>query len=84
MAEFEVILDQLGLDWTFFAQFGIFCVLFTLMGPLVFKPFLKLIEIRHKGTVVEREAAEKMLLQAEAKMKDYELAVASGRLDARK
>ncbi|MEK7692442.1 MAG: ATP synthase F0 subunit B [Bdellovibrionota bacterium] len=80
----DAIIAQLGLDWTFFVQFGIFVILFGVMGPVFFKPFLKLIEARHQRTVADREAADKMMAIAEAKMREYQTQITSGKLEARK
>lgn len=65
------VLEQLGLDNTFFIEFAIFFVLFLLLSNLYFKPFLKLFQARHKKTVEDRETAEKMVIEAQAKLNEY-------------
>src|SRR5262249_22730688 len=85
-AELEVsaILEQLGLDQTFFIQFGIFAVFFFIVGNIYFKPFLRLFEMRHKKTVEDREAAEKLMQQAEGKLEEYKRRLQDERAAARK
>ena len=78
------IAQQLGLDATFFYQFALIAVLFLVLGPLYFKPFQKLFERRHERTVADREASEKMLEQAEAKLADYQRLIQEERATARK
>lgn len=78
------ILQQLGLDQSFFVLFAIFAVLYVLLSQLYFKPFLKLFESRHKRTVQDREAAETMLAQAQKKLEEYKRVLAEERLAARK
>lgn len=77
------ILQQLGLDKTFFYLFFIFLVFFLILSNVYFKPFLKLFQMRHKHTVQDREAAEKMLAQADAKFADYQKRLHDERLEAR-
>ena len=78
------ILDQLGLNSTFFYQLGIFIVVFLIVGNGFFKPFLKLIQARHQATVKAREDAEKTLAQAQAKFEEYRSRIQSERNLARK
>ncbi len=80
----DAIFQQLGLDHTFFYQLAIFCVLFFLLSRLYFKPFLSLFETRHKRTVADREAAEKLMAQAQTKFDDYKRRLTEERLNARK
>jgi F-type H+-transporting ATPase subunit b len=78
------IIEQLGLDQTFFAQLAIIIVLFVVLGQVYFKPALKLFEARHKRTVADREAAEKLMAQAEAKLEEYKNRLAEERANARR
>ena len=78
------VLEQLGLDKTFFIQFVVFWVVFLLLGRMFFRPFLALFEARHKKTVEDREAAEKLLAQADAKFEEYKKRLGEARLDAKK
>lgn len=80
----STILAQLGLDQTFFIQLVIFAVVFFILGPLYFKPFMKLFEARHQKTVADREAAEKLMAQAESKFEEYKRLLAEERANARK
>ncbi len=64
-------LNQLGLDHTLFIQLGIYVAVFALLSQIFFKPFLRLIETRHKKTIQDRESAERILAQAEEKLTVY-------------
>lgn len=77
------ILGQLGLDRTFFYQFATFAVLFVFLGNIYFKSFLKLIESRHKRTIEDREAAEKLMAQAQSKFDEYKRRLAEERTSAK-
>ena len=65
------ILGQLGINQTFFIQFGIFFVLFLVIPNLFFKPFQKLIEERHQKTHADHDKAAQLVAQANAKMEEY-------------
>ena len=78
------IIEQLGLDSTFFYQLAIFFVLFAFLGRVYFAPFLKLFQERHQRTVADREAAEAMLAQANEKFAEYQEKLADARLRARR
>src|SRR5688572_24915765 len=78
------ILDQLGLDQTFFIQFVVFAILFLILSNLYFKPFMALFQARHKRTVEDREAAEKLMGQAQAKFEEYKRRLSEERASARK
>jgi F-type H+-transporting ATPase subunit b len=78
------IIDQLGLDHTFLYQLAIFAGLFFLLSKIYFKPFMNLFEIRHKRTIEDREAAEKLLAEADAKYEQYKLKLAEERAAAKK
>lgn len=80
----DAILQQLGIDQSFFAQFAIFAVLFFVVTNVFFRPFLQLFEYRDRRTVQDREAAEKLMAQAEAKFEDYKKRLSEERADARK
>lgn len=80
----NAVLEQLGIDHTFFVQLAIFAVVFVLLSNIYFKPFLKLFEARHKRTVQDREAAEKLMAQAEARFEEYKRRLADERLAARR
>ncbi|MCM2277987.1 MAG: ATP synthase F0 subunit B [Oligoflexia bacterium] len=80
----SAILEQLGLDQTFFAQLAIFFVLFVILSRTYFKPFMALLEARHKKTVEDREAAERLMQQADTKFQEYQRRLAEERAAARK
>ncbi|MGZ3688015.1 MAG: ATP synthase F0 subunit B [Bdellovibrionota bacterium] len=80
----SAILEQLELDRTFFYQLAIFAGLFLILGPLYFRPFLRLFEARHKRTVEDREAAERLMAQAQAKLDEYKRRLAEERFAAKK
>lgn len=78
------ILQQLGLDQTFFYQLVIFAVLFFLLTRIYFRPFLRLFEIRHEKTTQDRENAEKLMLEANAKLDEYKRQLAEERANAKR
>lgn len=80
----NAFLDQLGLNSTFFIELGIFAVLFPLLGHVYFRPFLKLFELRHKRTVEDKEAAERILAQAQMKLDEYKRILSEERMAAKK
>ena len=80
----SAILEQLEIDHTFFIQLGIFAVLFFMLSAVYFKPFLRLFEVRPQQTVADREAAERLMVQADAKFEEYKARLAQERLAARK
>lgn len=80
----NAILEQLEINQTFFIQFAIFAVLFFILSAVFFKPFLRLIEVRHQKTVADREAAEKLVVQADAKFEEYKARLTQERQAARK
>jgi len=80
----SAILDQLGLDYTFFIHLGLFAFLFLVLANVYFKPFLELFQARHKRTVKDREAAEKLMEQADAKLQEFKHRLAQERAAARK
>jgi len=77
------ILDQLGLDATFFIQIAIFFVLFAFLSRAYFAPFMKLFQERHERTVSDREAARAMITQADEKFAEYQQRLSEARLKAR-
>lgn len=80
----NAVLVQLGIDHTFFIQLAIFTVVFVLLSQIYFKPFLKLFQARHQKTVQDREAAEKLMAQAESRFEEYKKRLADERLGARR
>jgi F-type H+-transporting ATPase subunit b len=80
----DALLDQLGLNNTFFIELGIIAILYFALAQLYFKPFLKLFEARHKRTVEDREAAERLMSQANAKLDEYKKVLAAEKIAAKK
>jgi F-type H+-transporting ATPase subunit b len=80
----DALLDQLGLDNSFFVELGIIFVLFLVLSNIYFKPFMKLFEARHKRTVEDKEAAERLMSQANSKLDEYKKLLAEERLNAKK
>lgn len=80
----SAILEQLELNQTFFIELIIFAVFFAVLKQVYFKPFLNLIEMRHKRTVADREAAERLMGQAQLRLEEYKKQLAQERLSARK
>lgn len=78
------IIEQLGLDHTLFVEMAIFAVLFFVLSKLYFKPFMNLFEIRHKRMVEDREAAEKLMIEADAQFEQYKKRLAEERTVAKK
>ena len=77
------ILAQLGIDQTFYYEFAIFVVIFMVIPPLFFKPFLKLIETRHQKTVADRDRAEELVKQANSKLEEFRTRMNEERVRAR-
>lgn len=80
----DALLDQLGLDKTFFIELALFAVLFFILTPLYFQPFMKLFQARHKKTVEDKEAAEKLLSEANHKLEEYKRLLVEERTAAKK
>jgi F-type H+-transporting ATPase subunit b len=66
------LLEQLSLDQTFFIELALLAAIFFALSHLYFKPFLKLIQARHKKTIEDREAAERLSQQAQARLAEYQ------------
>ena len=79
----NAVLEQLGLNSTFFVEFAIFVVLFFILSNVYFKPYLKLFQARHKRTVEDKEAAEKLMLQAQVKLDEYKRILLEERVAAK-
>lgn len=79
----NAILEQLELNRTFFYQLALFAALFLLLRRVYFRPFLKLIELRHRRTTEDRETAEKLGLQAQERLEEYRRRMGEERAAAR-
>jgi F-type H+-transporting ATPase subunit b len=80
----SAILEQLEINESFFTQLAIFAVLFFVLSAVYFKPFMRLFEARQQKTVKDRESAEKLVVQADAKFEEYKARLAQERQIARK
>ncbi len=78
------LLEQLSLDQTFFTELALVAVTFLALSQFYFKPFLELIEARHKKTVEDRESAERIAQQAEAKLAQYQRTLGAERARIKK
>lgn len=66
------ILSKLGVDYTFFYQFVIFCVAYIAVSRLLFKPYLKAYHKRLEVTFGHQEVAEKLNAQSQELHIQYE------------
>ena len=80
----SAILEQLEINSTFFYQLAIFAVLYFVLSAVYFRPFLRLFEHRHQKTVADRDAAERLMAQANAKLDEYRARLAEERQNAKK
>ncbi len=78
------LLEQLNLDQSFFVELALLALIFFALSQLYFKPFLKLIQARHKKTVEDREAAEKLSQQAQSKLSEYQRILTEERVRVKK
>ena len=79
----SAIIQQLGLDQSFFYQFGLVVVTFLIVSQAYFAPFLKLQKSRHDRLVKDKEAAAALVSQAEAKLEEYKRTLSQERQAAR-
>jgi F-type H+-transporting ATPase subunit b len=80
----SAILEQLEINQTFFVQLAIFAILYFILSAVYFRPFLRLFEHRHEKTVADREAAERLMAQANLKFDEYKARLAEERHAAKK
>lgn len=80
----SAILEQLEINSTFFYQLAIFALLYFILSAVYFRPFLRLFEHRHEKTVADRDAAERLMSQANAKFDEYRARLAVERQNAKK
>ncbi|HAR42218.1 MAG TPA: hypothetical protein DCS07_06255 [Bdellovibrionales bacterium] len=80
----SAILEQLGLDGSFFIQVAVFAVLFFVLTRVYFRPFMKLFDLRHQRIITDRQAAEKLMSEADSKFEDYKNKIAQERAAARR
>jgi F-type H+-transporting ATPase subunit b len=58
------MITSLGLDWTMFAQMGIFLVVFLVLKNVLFEPYFAAFHERRERTVGQAEAAERYVHEA--------------------
>lgn len=68
----DTIIEQLGLNQTFFWQLGALFVLFLVLSQFFFKPFLKLIEAREKALIEDKAKAEALIKTSQEQARQYE------------
>jgi F-type H+-transporting ATPase subunit b len=73
---------NLAVDFTAFAQFGLFAVFLILIKPLLFDPLLKVYEAREKATDGAKKEAQEMDAQAGELLQKYEAELAKVRREA--
>lgn len=79
----DSIIQQLGINETFFYQLGIFTVFFALIRISFFKPFYRLIELRSQKTGTDLSRAEQTLAEVKAQLEKYESTIGAERLAAK-
>ncbi len=72
----------IDIDGTLFIQFGLFLIMAFLATQMLFKPYLRMREERHKGIQGAHEEAEKLDAQAAASKADYESRLTAARTRA--
>lgn len=77
------ILEQLEINKTFFFQFALFGAFFIILSSLYLKPFQKLLDQRNHKLKDDVQSASDLLKAVEAKLSDYERALAASRNEAR-
>ncbi len=77
-------IEQLGLNQSLFVLLALISVLYFVLTFTFFRPFQKLFDMRHKRTVEDRESAEKMVKQADAKFEEYKQRIAEERQAAKR
>lgn len=80
----DVILEQFGLNSSFFTEFGLIAIIFLALSQFYFKPFLALFEQRHQRTVADKAAAEALIGQVQAKLDEYKRLIAAEKSEAKK
>ena len=68
----DQVLQQFGIDCTFFVEGAIFIVFFFLIAKIYLIPFAELFELRHKKTTEDLDQSKTLASQAKEKMKHYE------------
>lgn len=77
------ILEQLEINHTFLYQFVLFVTFYIILSQLYLKPFQRLIEKRQAKLKDDVESSAELLKSIDAKMGDYQKALAQARTEAR-
>lgn len=71
----DVLLQQLGLNGTFFVEFGIVAIVCIFLSNVFFKPFLYIFELRHKKTIRDQKLADSLMADVLKKWETYRLLI---------
>ena len=72
----------LNIDWTAFIILALFTFLFLSLTRLIFKPFLRTIDLRDEKTIKTRKKAEQLQKEATKIYQEHQETVAQARIDA--
>lgn len=78
------LLEQLGVNSTLFVQLAVVAFFFTAMRFIFFKPFQALFDARHQALVEDAKAAERMIVQANEKLGEYQRVLGEARKSAQR
>lgn len=78
------IAQQFGLDQTLGIQIAVFLAAYFLLTQFYFKPFLKIIEARHRATTKNKAEAEAATEKAREMLEQYQFAIREERKTAKK
>lgn len=79
----DALVQLLGVDHTFFVQFGIFVFLFVTLPVVFFRPFQRLIELRIARTVEDKAKAAALIAEADQKYEEYRTKLTAERVRSR-
>ena len=70
----------IDVDGTLFVQFGLFVIMLIVLSRVLFRPYLRMREARHKGIEGAREEAASMQERAQKTNADYDAKLTKARL----
>ena len=79
---FLVASAAIDFDATLVIQMGLFLLLFVVLKPLLFTPFMKAMDERHQGLEGSREDADEFESRAERALNEYEKKMRDARREA--
>ncbi|MEZ4460575.1 MAG: ATP synthase F0 subunit B [bacterium] len=79
---FIVASAAIDFDATLVIQMGLFLLLFMVLKPLLFTPFMKAMDERHQGLEGSREDADEFEARAERALNEYEKKMRDARREA--